>query len=420
MPRNHYEWKQGKPAPDLGRHSRAKHQIIDRYLRRYIDICTATPVQEKLNLTIVDGFSGGGKYQLDGESVEGSPLILLRAIVEKEKELNAARQKGFRIHTDFVFIDQNRYHTDYLRAEIEQSEFANLLDNQVRIWTADFNQRVDDAIEIAAARNQKGRSLFVLDQYGWSDVTFESIRRILRRLPKAEIFLTFLVDNLISYLSEDRLELEAFSRIEADAGWLRELLAEKGENDGWRTYIQNGLYKHIQEQTGAQFYSPFFVRSRDSNRSYWLLHLSRHREARNEIGKIHWEEHNVSLHHGGAGLNALGFRPETDGTLFLPGYDFDEQSRENSHRTLMNQVPDIIGAAVGAGGSMSLEDLFGTRCNDTPVTRDMFERALRDLRSEGEIRIEDAYGREKPRALTVQWSDRIMRPPQRTLFGPFG
>ena len=80
--KKHYDWKIGAPLPELKPHSRAKHTILDAYVRRYVEICTATPVQEVLNLTIVDGFSGGGRYQMAGEKFEGSPLILLRAIAD--------------------------------------------------------------------------------------------------------------------------------------------------------------------------------------------------------------------------------------------------------------------------------------------------------------------------------------------------
>ncbi len=55
-----YEWKLGQPLPVLGAHSVAKHDIFEQYLGVYIERLTRTPSQTMLNLTIVDGFSGGG------------------------------------------------------------------------------------------------------------------------------------------------------------------------------------------------------------------------------------------------------------------------------------------------------------------------------------------------------------------------
>jgi three-Cys-motif partner protein len=418
MSNNHYHWRLGEKLPELGQHSRAKHRILDRYIRRYIEVCTATPVQEKLNLTIVDGYCGGGRYRYLDEEVPGSPLVILNAIAEMESALNKARPKGFEIRTTFVFIDLHRYHTDFLRAEIEASPFRDRLDKSIFIWTSDFNERVEDAIASVRARSpSKGRSIWLLDQYGWSDVSFRSMRRILGELEKAEIFLTFSVDSLIDYMSEKRLAQRGYQNIELDPGFIRELMAEKGEGPGWRTLIQNTLYSHLVEKTGAQFYSPFFIHSPGAHRSYWFLHLSRHREARNVIGNIHWKENTISLHHGGAGLQALGFVRNADPRQMPLSYTFDEHAMALSRSKLMDQIPKKIRSAIDADLAPSLEMLFGNHCNDTPVTREIFESVLLALRDEKEVIIEDANGNLKPRAQSVAWTDRIALARQRSFFG---
>ena len=421
MAQNHYEWRIGDPAPFIGEHSLAKHRIIDRYVRRYIEICTSTPVQERLNLTLIDGYCGGGQYRFDNSEVKGSPILLLEAVAEMQEWLNRTRRKELEIRTDFLFIDVSRNHTEYLRSEIETSPFHEHLDRTIHVWTGDFNERVNDAIEVVKRRSpQKGRSLFLLDQYGWSDVAFRSVRKILGALEKAEIFLTFGVDSLIDYMTEKRLKQPGYLSIDADPGFVQDLISEKSEGAAWRTVIQNTLYSHLQEATGAEYYSPFFIRSPEAHRSYWFLHLSRHREARNVIGNIHWEENNISLHHGGAGLQALGFSRGVDPRQLMLGYEFDEVAERTSKAALLRQIPQIIRKAVDADFAPSLEQLFGQRCNDTPVTRELFEEVLVELRQLGELRIEDVYGNEKPRSSRVSWSDRIVLARQPTLFGPFG
>ena len=417
MSKKHYRWRLGEKLPELGQHSRAKHRILDRYIRRYIEVCTATPVQERLNITIVDGYCGGGRYRYLDEETSGSPLVVLKAIAEMEGALNRLRPRGFEIRTDFVFIDLHRHHTDFLRAEIEASPYKEQLDKSIFIWTADFNERVDDAIVgVRRLSPTRGRSIWLLDQYGWSDVSFGSMRKILRELEKAEIFLTFSVDSLIDYMSERHLGQRGYQEIELDPGFIRELMADKGEGAGWRTLIQNTLYKHLVEKTGAQFYSPFFIHSAEAHRSYWFLHLSRHREARNVIGNIHWEENTISLHHGGAGLQALGFSRNADPRQMALSYSFDDHAMALSRKTLMDEVPRKIRSAIDADLAPSLEVLFGNHCNDTPVTREIFESVLLDLRDEKEIIIEDANGKEKPRAQSVAWTDRIILARQRSLF----
>lgn len=418
--KKHYDWKIGRPLPELKPHSLAKHAILDAYVRRYVEICTSTPVQEVLNLTIVDGFCGGGRYQMAGEEIQGSPLILLNAIADLQDRLNQERPKGFQIRTDFIFVDSNRKHTEYLREELRQSSFASEVDKSIQVWDGQFEDLADAAIAVARRRSpQRGRALFVLDQYGWSAVAFTTVQRILAKLPKAEVFLTFGVDALVDYLQANN-GTESHERIGLDEGLIREILAIKDTESGWRTIIQNQLYSRLRDLTGAQFYSPFFIRSPTSHRSYWFVHLSRHREARNEIGRIHWAHHNTSLHHGSAGLNALGFIGERDARQMVLGYEFDASAKEHSRAALTKQIPNFIDARYGADSAPTLEELFGRRCNDTPVTRDMFEEVLLEMRDERELRIEDALGIDKPRARSVNWTDRIVLSRQPSFFGPFG
>ncbi len=421
MPQKHYDWKLGEDLPKIGAHSLAKHRIIRRYVERYIEIVTATSWQEELNITFVAGYAGGGRYIAGRDTVPGSPLIFLEAVAAAAARLSATRPKGFRINADYVFVDQNPSHTEFLRAEIQSSRFAGELDRSIRVWTADFNERVEEVIAIARSRSPRvGRAVFLLDQYGWSQVAFRSVRAILQQLSKAEVFLTFSVDALIDYISDRSSEMRAFGEIDVDQAVVRELLQLKqDEQAGYRTLIQNGLYRHIQAVTDAPYYSPFFIKSTEAHRSYWLLHLSRHREARNEIGMIHWAENNTTIHHGRPGLHALGFTPGGDIEQLAMGYLFDGHARQLSRDVLKQQLPRLIYDAADSDIAPSLEDLFGLRCNDTPVVREILEETLIALRGEGELRIVDEEGRPKPRANRVDWSDRILLPPQRSFFGPF-
>jgi len=422
MPQKHYHWKLGQELPSIGKHSLAKHRILASYIQKYLEIVTAISFQEELNITFVDGYCGGGKYQNGKDEItDGSPLLLLNTVSLMEERLNAGRPKGFRINCRFIFIDVNKHHTDFLRAEIEKSPHKEKLDNSISIINADFNNMAQEIIDAVKARSPKrGRAIFLLDQYGWSQVSFTNIRAILEQLDKAEIFLTFSVDSLIDYLSIHNYDMKAFGSIEMDTGLVKELIRIKEEEQiGYRALIQNTLYTHIQATTGAPFYSPFFIKSIDAHRSYLFIHLSNHREARNVIGEIHWQENNTSAHSGGAGLNALGFTPDGANLDQLSiGFLFDENARVRSEKTLNEQLPRIIIDSM-RDGPPTLETLFESRCNETPVVRDMFARSLVQLRNQKEIIIVDASGKEKPRSKTIEWTDRVRLPDQTTFLGPF-
>jgi three-Cys-motif partner protein len=272
VPQKHYEWKLGDELPAIGPHSLAKHRILRRYIERYIEIVTAISWQEELSITFIDGYAGGGRYAFGRETVPGSPLILLESVAAAEAKLKASRPKGFEIKAQYIFVDQNPTHVEFLRSQVAQSPFGAELDSSIQIW-ADFNERVDDIVRIVRERSPRaGRAIFLLDQYGWSQVAFRSIRVILEQLQKAEVFLTFSVDALIDYLSSHSHQMRAFAEIDVDPGLVQELVRLKqAEQLGYRILIQNGLYSHIQSVTGAPFYSPFFIKSPDAHRSYWFI-----------------------------------------------------------------------------------------------------------------------------------------------------
>ena len=140
MPTQHYEWGQDGSIPEIGEHSLAKHRIIQEYVSRYIKILSANPRQTYLNLTIVDGFCGGGLYSYKNEIVQGSPLILLRAVKATEAEISILRRNDFKINADFFFIDEAPHHCQLLRREIEQSEFKSELDRTINIYPKQFEE----------------------------------------------------------------------------------------------------------------------------------------------------------------------------------------------------------------------------------------------------------------------------------------
>lgn len=416
---NGYDWRIGEPPPLLGEHSVAKHEIFEQYLGIYIERLTRTPSQTMLNLTVVDGFCGGGIYRRGQGEAEGSPLRLLRAVQQADAALNAARTKGFQVRADFVFVDENADHIAYLRDLLIKRGQGARIGADIFLICSTFEEACPGIVERIQRKGTAHRSLFFLDQYGWSDVRLATTRALLANLRNPEILLTFAVDSLIDFLSVKTAESAALLAIEMGREDVR-ALTDMRNGDGWRFLIQNGLYRHVQERTGARFYTPFFIHSVDSHRSYWLLHLSNHRQARDEMGKLHWRLNNHFQHHGGAGFFALGFDPTRDLRQGLFDFVFDDDAMRRSEAAVVEQLPRMIHAANRDGAGLAVETLFAGNCNDTPVTSDILSRQLILLREEGELFIISENGAQKPRARTVSWNDRLVLPRQRSMFSRLG
>lgn len=414
-------WRLGQAAPSIEPHTLAKHRVIRRYIERYIEIVTQRRQMDALRISFVDGYCGGGRYSNSSESFPGSPLIFLSTVAEMEAKVALGRRKGFRIKARYIFIDNEKRHTDFLRSEIEASDFRHMLDNEVSIWTGDFNELVDSAIlEVRKQSPNVGCSLFLLDQFGWSQVSLESIRKIMGNLKKSEVFLTFMVDALANYITEKKYDLAAFGRIDLSQGLVREMLTYKEECYlGARVLIQNFLYEHIREKTEALYYSPFMIKSPESHRSHWFLHLSKHHEARNEIGEIHWKENNTTTHHGRPAFHSLGFAPIGDLDQYMIDFVMDDHARNQSRDALREQMPRLIYDALTKGESPSLVSVFGSRCSDTPLVRSIIDPEIIRLRDEGDLVILDKDGNVRPRTKTLEWSDRFELAQSPRLFGPF-
>jgi hypothetical protein len=302
---------------------------------------------------------------------------------------------------------------------LQQRGYLSRLGRDIFVQEALFDEACPGVLAHIQRKGSAHRSLFFLDQYGWSDVRFQTVRTILATLKKPEILLTFAVDALIDFLSTKTAETQALMNIELDREDVRALMDLRA-GEGWRYLIQNGLYRHIQKRTGSRFYTPFFIHSVEAHRSYWLLHLSNHRQARDEMGKLHWRLNNHFQHHGGAGFHALGFDPSKDLRQGLLTFMFDDDAMKRSEAAVVEQLPRMIHAANRDGAGLLVEELFAGNCNDTPVTSSILSRKLAFLRDEGELTIVSPDGSRKPRARTVNWGDRLILPAERSMFSRLG
>ena len=418
---NHYGWKIGEPLPRLGAHSLAKHQVFADYTQRYLDILSPMPQQRELRLTIVDGFCGGGAYEYDDGIVDGSPLILLRAVQAAEARLSAARQYGFKIHCDFYFVDKKADHTAFLQEELARSEFCDRVERDIHVWTGDFEEMVPTIVAGIRAKGPGQRSLFFLDQYGWSAVSFAAVRGLFAELANPEVLLTFSVDPLINYLTDQTAKLRAGQRIDLDPQ-LGDALADMRTERGQRAVIQGFLYRHILANTGADFYTPFFIRSPKSRWSYWLIHLSKHARARDEMARRHWQLSNMFTHPGRSGFSALGYDPSIDNNQLHLEFDFGADARADSVNAAIEQLPRMVrDDSAGEGAPVSVGTLFQAHCNETPLTLELVSEALVRLRDDlQEIEVFDAKGRPRPRARLLSSTDMVRARNQRSFIKTFG
>lgn len=408
--RTGYEWRLNRPPPPLDEHSKAKHQVVHAYLDRYLRVMLADPRRPHMKLHVVDGFCGGGLYSdtQTGTPVAGSPFVVADALGEVMASIAQTRRKPPTLDVRLWLVDSDPNAIQYLNASLMTRPMPPFVNPTV------IHSKFEEALpgilgEMCPTARARPRAIFLLDQYGYLDATYKQIRTIFGRVRGAEVLLTLSTDALLNYLTEDehsRIRLQSVGLRPAEVEYVLGAPLDTPEN---RALLSKYLTVAIARESGAAYYTPFFIRSRVSNRSYLLVHLSNQVRARNEMVEVHWDVTNHSIHYGRPGLHMMGFDPLHDVGTQLSLFEFDDVAAERTHDALLEELPRtdaFEGEGVLHGG------LIDSVCNETPATIKQINTALVSLQELGEISIQTPAGSRRQKPGGISADDRIVRPRQ--------
>ena len=391
-----YNWAIGEPLPDLDEHSQTKHSIVSDYIQRYVEVYMSNTSIERLRLSIVDGFSGGGKYRdvLTNDTVDGSPFVILNAVHEVEQRINQDRIKPRYIDAQYFFIDYIKEHTEFLRHELQQSRYKNLVDETVFVQTDTFARAAPAVIDAIHRRNRAQRSLFILDQYAYKDVPFNTVNYILEKLNGSEVILTFNVNAVMNYISNRDVNRKALANIHLEQYMDFQRLVSLKEAGHWKQAVQEQLAHAIYKASGARHITLFFITPK-SGLTYWLVHLSKVYRARDVMMSLHWKYSNSSFsHHLSEGLFSLGYTAtETPGQQsfdLATEFDFGEEAEQRCVRRLSQDIPRLIHSL---SEPIPLSHLFDRIGSYTPAAEHQIRQALTESMKNGELRIRKPFGR---------------------------
>lgn len=418
MSNNHYDWVIGGQLPELKRHSQAKHEILRSYLVRYIQTLVSTPHQDVLSLTIVDGFAGGGLYRdaTKGDIVHGSPLIALEACEEAKALImeKQQRRKDLHLDVDYFFVEKDAAaHAHLEHALMERGIRINVpFGGHVHVQKGSFTDHLDGILRYIQSKSRTaGKSIFILDQYSYDDVSLAVLNRILDSIPKAEIILTFNVGALLTFLNpENAAQFSAKTGMPNPLSGINDLSILKADRN-WRYVVERNFIGRLQSLAHAKFFTPFFLRPERGHGDLWLVHLSRHAKANDVMKQTHWDGKNY-IHYGGSGLDMLGYhggRP-LDEQISLLGdeYEFDSIAAARTHSALLEGIPSTL----SHGQTTTFGAFVAAHCNSTPGTKDMIAAAAFELASLGEIVISSEKGRARRISTAIKDNDTIHLPRQ--------
>lgn len=405
-----YQWAQGAVLED---HSRRKHKILREYLAEYLRVRCRIGRMERFRLAIVDGFAGGGRYVCGSA---GSPVIFIEVLRQAVLDVNgwrAAQGLGpIEIECLLILNDLDRAALEQLKANVapllaEITQNVPSLHLRTEFFNASFEEvypRIRELLERGRFRNV----LFNLDQCGYTRVSRETLTDIMRGYRSVEIFYTFMVGALLTYLqasNPQRLseQLAPFGIAEADirdlgAGLSKPLWLGAAERLVFETFRECGAYV-----------SPFSINNPDGWR-YWMIHFANSHRARQVYNDVLHANSSEQAHFGRSGLNMLAYDPRHEGgSLYL----FDVSGRARAHQELVGDIPRLVAEY---GDAMAVGEFYADIYNATPAHSDDIHKAMIDSR---DIEIITAAGGERRSARTIDPGDLIKLKPQRSFFPIF-
>ena len=368
MVQKSYDWTGGAV---LGEHSKRKHKILREYFYKYLKVKCVNPQQSNFRLAIIDGFSGGGRYQCGSP---GSPLIFIEELKRAYEDINKIRslQKLKAIEFDCLIIcnDTECDAIESLKKHIKpyQDEIAEVfpgLKIQVDYFSCKFEElyyNIKPIIQYRAFANV----IFNLDQCGYTHVSKEIITDIMDSFKSAEIFYTFMVDGLLKYAprSDFYMFKQRLTRFEISDDKLRSLSVNLNKNE-WLGAVEQMVFENF--KTCSRFLTPFSINHSGGYR-YWLMHFSKNYRARQEYNNVLHDNANFQAHYGRAGLDMLSYNPAEEGTLYL----FDQEARIKAKLQLYDDVPRYISKT----GGILIKDFYANIYNNTPAHSDDINYAI--------------------------------------------
>ena len=262
-------------------HTRAKHDILQEYLRRWsliLSQATAARGSRGSRLLYIDGFAGAGEYV--GE-VPGSPVVAIDTFRASGVEKAAVPVEVVLIEKRADRVQHLKGIVDRLRTELGHNATVVVRDP----IKGDCQTVVERLIEEAEQAGQPfGPCFAFLDQFGYGEFSIDLIRRIL--LHKRCETLSFMNWRMMHPWFTDPDKVEALRRGFGGDAW-RELIPLSGDK---RSERAKELYEvALRDRCKAEYVHAFTMRGADDQIAYWLFFCTNNIRGLEEMKNAMWK-----------------------------------------------------------------------------------------------------------------------------------
>lgn len=234
-------------------HTRAKHEILRRYLQAWVPILTQGGFPRVL---YIDGFAGPGRYS-KGE--DGSPIIALRAALEHKATIRGT--------ISFLFVELDKERAAVLSSIA--AEIASPPNFQVRVvGCKPFEEAFRELQQSYLQGNGRLPPTFAfIDPFGWP-TPLAMLRGILSN-PSCEIFITFMYEEINRFISLPEQQ-HRFDEIFGTPNW-RNCLSIR-EPKARNRFLHDLYLQQLRDVAGARYVRSFQMRNAIDKTDYYLFY----------------------------------------------------------------------------------------------------------------------------------------------------
>lgn len=346
---------------DCPPHTKAKHQILGRYLDGWYPILSSWNGR----ILFLDGFAGRGRYN-DGS--EGSPLIALRHLLD-HSHFPRMRNREF----VFYFVEADKDNAASLFHEVEEFKNAHApWPSNVEVFIA--NETFDQSASalIGHLREQKRNlapTFAFVDPFGYSGLPMELLADLLS-YPHTELFVNFMVGHVQRFIHRDGQENAMRSLFGLD---VHEIL-EGYDGQADRVKHLSSVYEsQLKRLVGFEYVQSFAMKNNTGNVGYYLFHGTRHPSGVKLMKDAMWK---IDPGSGAVFSDRLAGQD----VLFTPEPD-------------LRPLQDDFLSVFAGRQSVAVDELEWHAILQTPYRETHVRPILRKLEAEGRIRVNRPRGR---------------------------
>lgn len=253
-------------------HTRAKHEILRRYLEAWTAILSRGGFP---TIGYVDGFAGPGIYD-NGE--DGSPVIALKAALKHQDKIKAEIR--------FLFIEHDKKRAAQLRACIAALAVpGNFKVQIVEGLTFEQGFRAHLLEPCRNARRPLPPTFAFIDPFGWKGVPFALVKEILAN-PSCEVLFNFMYEEINRFI-EHPDQPKNFDDLFGSSDWRG--VRQIADTHARREFL-HGLYvRQLCGEARARYVRSFEMRNKKDATDYFLFFATNSPKGMEKMKEAMWK-----------------------------------------------------------------------------------------------------------------------------------